>query len=155
MVTQQAVVTLAAVVAAAAHVGVQWLVHLVVYPALAEASRTSTAGQVNSQVVHGRRMAVAILPVYAGIVLSTALLAVDRLPGGGPGGVLTALAVLLVVAVLIVTSLGAVPVHQALRTASGAGREALHRRLRRVDRVRLLLAVLLLGVVTAVALAAT
>lgn len=153
--TLQDLVTLVAVVAAAAHVGVQWVVHLVVYPALAEAARTSAAGRVTAQVVHGRRMAVAILPVYAGIVLSTVLLAVDRLPGGGPGGVLAAVAVLLVVAVLVVTGLGAVPVHQALRTTSSEQREELHRQLRRVDRVRLVLAVLLLGVVTAAALAAT
>lgn len=140
-----------AVVAAAVHLGVQWVVHLVVYPALAEAARADDAGGPAAQVVHTRRMAVVIAPVYAGIALGTGALALLRVPTGGTTAALAVLAAALVAAVVVLTWLGAVPAHRALLSAPVEHRAQLHHRLRRVDRGRLLLAAAHLSVVLAVA----
>ncbi|MFC5380921.1 hypothetical protein [Aquipuribacter nitratireducens] len=132
---------LALVVAAAAHAGLELVVHLVVYPALAGGSAASPATALAAHEAHTRRMAVAVAPVYLALVVSAA-----GALATGPGP-LTVVAAVLVVAVLAVTAFLAVPCHDALRRSRDpAERARLHRRLARTDLVRLLLAVALLVV---------
>ncbi|WP_336922576.1 hypothetical protein [Aquipuribacter sp. SD81] len=140
------------VAAAGAHLGLEFVVRLVVYPALADASGgpggsggTGDAARTAHQ-VHTRRMAVAVAPVYGALVVTAAGALVVV------GGVLAVAAVGVLLAVLAVTALLAVPLHEALvRSASAPDRVALHRRLARVDRVRLALAVVLLALALALA----
>jgi hypothetical protein len=132
---------LALVVAAAAHVGLELVVQLVVYPALAAGSTAAPAVARAAHEAHTRRMAVAVAPVYLALVVAAVGYAVAA---GTAYGVL---AVGLVVAVLAVTAFLAVPCHEAIvRSPSVTERAALHRRLARVDRLRLVLAVALLAV---------
>ena len=138
---------------AGSHAGLQLVVHLVVYPALADAAapaavqgaqqssstqaaRAARAGHER----HTRRMSLAVAPVYGLLVVAAgAVLVLDpSLPA--------ALAAGLVVATLAVTALAAVPAHDAaLREEDAARLAALHRRLARADLVRLLLALALVA----------
>ncbi len=131
----------ALLVAAGAHLGLQLVVHLVVYPALADASARAPAGEVPA--AHRRhmpRMSLAVAPVYAGLVVAAAGAA---LSDPSPARLLAAAAVL---AVLGVTGLAAVPAHEAVLAAEGPpGRARAQRRLARADLVRLLLGVVVVA----------
>lgn len=140
----------ASVAAAAAHVGVQWVVHLVVYPALADCAGTADADR--SRRDHGRRMSVAIAPVYAAVVVTTAAVVVTGIPAGGSRAALSVLAGSVVLAVLATTAFGAVPVHRALRGAPVEAVTALHVRLARTDVARLVLSVVHLVLLVATGL---
>lgn len=125
-------------VAAAAHTGLELVVHLVVYPALARSSG-SDDGLAGHQ-DHMRRMSVAVAPVYGLLAVASAGLAVaDPSPWSFA-------ALGLVLATFAVTALGAVPAHEAVLRAEAVDRPRLHRRLARADLLRLVLSVLLLGV---------
>lgn len=129
------------VLAAGAHAGLQLVVHLVVYPALADASAGGTAAARAGHERHTRRMSVAVAPVYGLLVVAAAAVVL------ADPSALSAAAVALVLATLAVTALLAVPAHDGLvRAADPAARAVLHRRLARADLVRLLLAVALVPV---------
>lgn len=126
---------------AGAHAGLELVVHLVVYPALADASAGSTGDARAGHQAHMRRMSVAVAPVYGLLVLAAAAALLTDLSA------LSAAAAVLVVATLAVTGLLAVPAHEGIvRAEDAAGRAVLHRRLARADLVRLLLAVALVPV---------
>jgi len=127
-------------VAAGLHVGLELVVHLVVYPALADSSGGPVTDARRAHQTHMRRMSVAVAPVYGLLAIATVgLVVVDPTP--------FRLACLgLVVATFAVTALAAVPAHEAIvREPDPAARAALHRRLAHADRGRLLLAVGLLA----------
>jgi hypothetical protein len=127
-------------VAAAVHLGFQLVIHLVVYPGLADQARTVPESAAALHARYTARMALVVAPVYGLLILSTAT-AVALSPG-----LRTALAAVLVIALLLVTGVGAVPWHRALSVAEGpADLAAAHRLLHRIDRVRLVLAVAILG----------
>ncbi len=126
-------------VAAAVHVGLELVVHLVVYPALASSSTDSPAGARRAHTQHMRRMGVAVAPVYGLLgVASVGVAVADPSP--------RAFACLGVVVVTFsVTGLLAVPAHEALVAEPDPSRRVpLHRRLARADRARLVLALALL-----------
>ena len=116
--------SLALVVAAAAHLGFQLTVSLVVYPALAVAPAESWA---TVHAAHSRRIAPLVGVLYAGL-LGTAAGALLTAPS--PGTVVAAAAAIVTIGI---TATLAGPLHVRL----GRGREeALLRRLLRVDRLR-------------------
>ncbi len=126
-------------VAAALHVGLELVVHLVVYPALADSSSGTGAPYRRAHERHMRRMSVAVAPVY-GLLAVAAVGLVVAAPS-----VLAVVCLALVVGTFAVTALAAVPAHEAIVTEPAPARRAdLHRRLARADRVRLLLATALL-----------
>jgi len=127
--------------AAGAHAGLQLVVHLVVYPALADATAvhggTARAGHQR----HMRRMGVAVAPVYGLLALGAVAVVLSDLSA------LSVAAAAVVVATLAVTALLAVPAHESvLRAAAPAARAAAHRRLARADLARLGLALALVPV---------
>ncbi len=124
--------------ASGAHVGLELVVHLVVYPALADASAGQTSSARAGHQQHMRRMSVAVAPVYGLLVLSTGAVVVsDPSP-------LAVAAAAVVVMTLAVTGGFAVPAHEAIvRCPEPAERVELHRRLARADLGRLVLAVAL------------
>lgn len=128
-------------VAAAVHVGLELVVHLVVYPALARASTRSPDDARHAHEHHMHRMSLAVAPVYGLLaVASLGLVLTDPAP-------LPFVALGLVLATFAVTALAAVPAHGAIvEEADPAVRAGLHRRLSRADLLRLLLAVSLLAV---------
>ncbi|WP_380165479.1 hypothetical protein [Jannaschia sp. R86511] len=128
-------------VAAALHVGLELVVHLVVYPALADDSAGSGAAYRKAHERHMRRMSVAVAPVYG-------LLVVAGLGRAVVSPTLPALACVgLVLVTFAVTGFVAVPAHEAIvAEPDPARRAALHRRLARADRARVALAVALLAV---------
>jgi hypothetical protein len=128
-------------VAAAVHVGLELVVHLVVYPALARASTSSPEDARHAHEHHMHRMSLAVAPVYGLLaVASVGLVLTD--PSGG-----SFLALGLVLATFAVTALAAVPAHAAIvEEPDPSVRAGLHRRLSRTDLVRVLLAVSLLAV---------
>jgi hypothetical protein len=126
--------------AAGVHVGLELVVHLVVYPALAAASSDSPGSARAAHQAHMRRMSVAVAPVYALLAVAAAGLAATA-PSPRSFASLG-----VVLATFAVTALAAVPAHEAIvREPDPAARATLHRRLARADRVRLLLALLLLA----------
>lgn len=129
-------------VAASAHVGLQVVVHLVVYPALADASTTSPGTADLAHRRHGRRMSVAVAPVYGLLAVASVGVAVAE-PSWS-----AAVALGVVLATFLVTGTLAVPTHEAIAAEGEPSRRALlHRRLARVDLARVALAVCLLAVV--------
>lgn len=124
--------------AAGAHAGLELVVHLVVYPALADTAAGEDAHARAGHERHMRRMAVAVAPVYGLLVVgATAVVLTGR-------STLSVVAAGVVLATLAVTALLAVPAHEAVLRATGpAARAAAHRRLARADLARLLLAVAL------------
>lgn len=127
-------ILLAHLVSASAYAGFQWTVHLVVYPQLAEVPAEDFVAYERK---HQRRISFVVGPLFAALVVSTALLCVLRPPGTPLWGVVAAVALVLVV--LIATGLFAVPLHRRLE--QGWDREY-HRRLTRVDLVRVVAATL-------------
>jgi len=128
------------VVAAIAHLAFQWVVHVVVYPGLADQA-ASVAG--SAAALHARytsRMAVVVAPVYGLLVISSAAAF-----AGSPDG-WSVVTVAVVAAVVGLTAGRAVPIHRALSVPAPPARvAALHRQLIRLDRVRLVLAVALVA----------
>lgn len=124
--------------AAGAHAGLELVVHLVVYPALADAAAGDGATARTGHERHMRRMGVAVAPVYALLVLGAAAVLLSDTSA------LSVAAAVVVVSTLAVTGLLAVPAHESvLHAAAPAARAAAHRRLARADLARLGLAVAL------------
>ncbi|GEP35728.1 hypothetical protein NSZ01_34960 [Nocardioides szechwanensis] len=114
---------LAMVVAAALHAGFQLTVTLLVYPVLVSAP---TAAWDDAHARHSRLVVPLVLLSYGGLVgAGTWLLAVDRAPAA-------LAAVAPAAACVLVTALGAAPIHGRLRRPD----PRLLRRLLVVDRVR-------------------
>lgn len=126
-------------VAAALHVGLELVVHLVVYPALADGSSGTDAPYRRVHEQHMRRMSTAVAPVY-GLLLVAAAGFVVAAPGP-----LAVACLGLVLATFAVTGFAAVPAHESIVAEPDPSRRAaLHRRLARADRVRVGLAAALL-----------
>ena len=126
-------------VAAALHLGLELVVHLVVYPALADSSAGTGAPYRRAHEQHMRRMSVAVAPVYGLLLVA----GVGQAVAAPTPLALTALGLVLVT--FAVTGLAAVPAHESIvAEPEPSRRAALHRRLARADRVRLLLALALL-----------
>lgn len=124
--------------AAGAHVGLELVVHLVVYPSLRDASAGDGTAARAGHERHVRRMGVAVAPVYGLLVLGAAAVVLSE------RSALSVAAAAVVVATLAVTSLLAVTAHESvLRATVPAARAAAHRRLARADLTRLGLAVAL------------
>ena len=127
-------------VAAALHVGLELVVRLVVYPALADGSSGSGAPYRRAHERHVRRMSIAVAPVY-GLLVVAAVGSVVVTPAP-----VTVACLGLVLATFAVTGLSAVPAHEAIVAEPDPSRRAaLHRRLARADRIRLGLAAALLA----------
>jgi len=127
--------------AAGAHAGLELVVHLVVYPSLADASAGGGATARAGHERHMRRMGVAVAPVYGLLLLGAVAVVLSE------RSVLSVAAAVIVLATLAVTALLAVPAHDsALRAALPAARAAAHRRLARADLARLGLALALVPV---------
>ncbi len=121
-------IIVAQLVSTSAYAGFQWTVHLVVYPQLGEVPPVSFSGYERA---HQRRISRVVGPLFAALALTTGGLMVVR-PAGVPGWGIIASAVLLAV-ILGVTGLLAVPLHRRLDDGWDPGA---HRRLTRVDAVR-------------------
>ncbi len=116
----------------AGYAGFQWTVRALVYPQFARVPAAAFPGYERA---HQRLITRVVGPLFAGQLLTTAWLLVDR-PDGVPLAAVLAAAGCLAV-VLGVTALLAVPLHRRL----GQGwDEGAHRRLLRVDSVRALAA---------------
>ena len=127
--------------AAGAHAGLQLVVHLVVYPALADAYAGDGAKARAGHERHMRRMSVAVAPVYGLLVLGAVAVVLTE------GSAVSVAAAAVVLATLAVTALLAVPAHESvLRAAVPAAQAAAHRRLARADLARLGLALTLVPV---------
>ena len=126
------------VVCAAAYAGVQWTVHVVVYPQFAAVPPASFAAYERA---HQRRISVIVGPLFAAMVLSTGWLVLDHPAGIGVWPMV--LTVGLIAAILGVTAFVAVPLH---RTLAGGWDPGVDRALRRADLVRTVAATALLTV---------
>lgn len=125
------------VVASSLYTGFQWTIRVVVYP---QFNNVPPADFVAYEQSHQQRVAVAVGPLFAALVLCSAAMLV-RPPQQGQPWVPILLAVL-VALLLGVTAFSAVPLHRRLST--GFDVDA-HRRLLQVDAVRLLIAVAATG----------
>ena len=111
-----------------AYAGFQWTVRGLVYPQFAEVPPGAFAGYERR---HQQRVSRVVGPLFAGQGVTTLWLLLDRPAGVSWVWVLATAALL--AAVLVVTALGAVPLHRRL----DAGWDpAAHRSLLRVDGVR-------------------
>jgi hypothetical protein len=115
-----------------AYAGFQWTVRVLVYPQFAAVPPDRFAAYERS---HQRRISFVVGPLFAAQAVTTGWLLVDRPAGTSLALVLTAAG--LYGAVLLVTALGAVPVHRRL---DGGWDPVAHRRLLRVDALRVVLA---------------
>ncbi|SSC21637.1 Hypothetical protein KLENKIAIHU_210, partial [Klenkia terrae] len=112
----------------AAYAGFQWTVRVLVYPQFAQVP-TGFAGYERS---HQQRITRVVGPLFVGQGVTTLWLLVLAARGDAPALPVLAGAVCLAV-VLVVTALGAVPLHRVLDAGWDA---AAHHRLLRVDSVR-------------------
>ncbi len=113
---------------AAAHLGFQLTVDLVVYPALADVSDEAWAG---AHERHSRRIVPLVALLYPSLVLVLGWAVV-----GEPGSTGTWLAVAGGLLAVITTAVVAAPTHARLASVEPAARPALMRRLARADRLR-------------------
>lgn len=113
-----------------AYAGFQWAVRVVVYPQLALVPPEAFGGYLEP---YQRRVSLLVGPLFGALVVTTGFVA---LTGDIALGA-RVLAVLLLVALLGVTGLLAVPLHSRLSRGWDVGA---HRRLLRVDEVRVLVA---------------
>ena len=111
-----------------AYAGFQWTVRGLVYPQFAQVPPDAFARYERR---HQQRVSRVVGPLFAGQGVTTLWLLLDR-PAGVPWAWVLATAGLLA-AVLVVTALGAVPLHRRL---DAAWDPAAHRSLLRVDGVR-------------------
>ncbi len=124
--------------AAAAHLAFQAVVHVVVYPGLADQAATDPAHAGELHARYTERMA-RVVPVVYGVLVVTAATALAVTPG-----LVTAIGAGLVALVLVVTGVLAVPLHRRLSETGDQGATAAGlRRLARVDRLRVVLGVAL------------
>jgi hypothetical protein len=114
------------------YAGFQWTVRVLVYPQFAA---VPPAGFAAYERTHQTRVARVVGPLFAGQAVTTGWLLVDRPAGTSLPGVLVAAA--LYGALLLATGLLAVPLHRRLDAGWDA---AAHRRLLRVDALRVGLA---------------
>ncbi|MGF1662214.1 MAG: hypothetical protein ACFCVG_07040 [Kineosporiaceae bacterium] len=130
---------LAFAVAAVVHLTFQSVVHVVVYPGLADLARAAPAAAPGLHARYTARMAVVVAPVYGLLAAGVATLVLA--PGRAPAAAV-ALAVLVTAATPLLTGLGAVPAHRALARPGLPPAVAAehHGRLRTVDRARLAVA---------------
>jgi multisubunit Na+/H+ antiporter MnhB subunit len=112
----------------AAYAGFQWTVRGVVYPQFDQVPAGAFAAYERR---HQQRISRVVGPLFAGQLVTTAWLLATR-----PSGALLAGAACLA-AVLLLTALGAVPLHRRL---TGGWDDAAFRRLLRVDALRVLAA---------------
>jgi len=122
-------VSVAHLMSVCAYAGFQWTVHLVVYPQLAA---VPSASFVAYERAHQRRISYLVGPLFAALVVTTALLWARR-----PEGIslwMPALSAALLLVILAVTGLLAVPLHRRLERGWDRGA---HQSLVRVDAVRL------------------
>ena len=122
------VVLVAQLVTTAAYAGLQWTVQVVVYPQLGAVPESAFTAYERS---HERRIGYVVGPLFAGLVVTTVLMWFARPAGTSIWG--PALSSALLLAVLGVTGLLAVPLHRRLEQGWDP---ATHRRLRRVDALR-------------------
>lgn len=120
------------------YAGFQWTVQVVVYPQFARVPVDRFAAY---ELAHQRRVSWLVVPLFGGLVLTTAGLVTLR-PDGVPPAVAAGAAALLA-ALLGVTGLLAVPLHRKLSTGWD---DAAFRRLLRVDALRVLVATANVGV---------
>ncbi len=133
---------LAYLAATCAYAGFQWTIRVVAYPQLAEVPGAPFGPYLEA---YQRRVTYLVGPLFAALVLTTGWLALtDEVAVAARAGAVAALAVL-----LATTGLFAVPVHGRLSRGWDA---AAHRRLLRVDEVRVVTATA--GAVLALVLAA-
>ena len=115
-----------------AYAGFQWTIRVVAYPQLAEVPGPAFTTYLAA---YQRRVTYLVGPLFAALLLTTALVAVDAAVGAGG----KALAVLLLGVVLGATAFAAVPQHSRLSAGWDA---AAHRRLLTADTVRVVAATL-------------
>lgn len=127
--------------AAALYTGFQWTVRVVVYPQFAEVPATAFAAY---EARHQQRISLAVGPLFLALGVTAILL--FTFPPAGVSRWWTVAPGACVAVILGVTAFLAVPLHRALSDGFDA---ATHRRLLRVDAVRLSTAVVatVLGVV--------
>ena len=126
-----------------AYAGFQWTVRVLVYPQFAAVPPARFAAYERA---HQRRVSRVVGPLFAAQAVTTGWLLADR-PAGTPLA-LVLLAAALYGAVLLVTAAVAVPLHRRL---DGGWDPAAHRRLLRVDALRVALATAAAGVALALA----
>ena len=119
-------------IASAGYLGFQWTIRLLVYPQFAQVPSQAFVAYAQE---HQRRVSFVVGPLFLAQGLSA--LAVTVAPPDGVPWLLAVAALLSVGGVFAVTGLLAVPMHRRLSTGWD---EAAHRRLLRVDAVRLALA---------------
>ena len=127
-----------------AYAGFQWTVRVLVYPQFAAVPPDRFA---DYERAHQRRISFVVGPLFAAQAVTTGWLLLDRPPGTPLALVLLAAA--LYGALLLVTATVAVPLHRRL---DGGWDPAAHRRLLRVDALRVALATA--GALVALALVA-
>lgn len=119
-------------ISVAAYAGFQWTVHVVVYR---QFSAVPPAAFPDYERLHQRRISLVVGPLFAALIASSGWLLLNRPVGAPLWAVITSAG--LVVLILLVTGLGAVPLHRRL---SQSWDEPAYRSLLRVDLVRTLLA---------------
>lgn len=127
--------------AAACYLGFQWTVRSLVYPQFDAVARSQFAAY---EVAHQRRISWTVGPLFAALVGAGA--AVTLRPPAGASSWMPWAADALIALILLLTALGAVPLHRRLSEGFDV---AAHRRLLTVDTLRLLAA----GSTMAIALA--
>ena len=122
------VLVVAHLVLVAAYAGFQWTVRALVYPQFTGVG----AGFVAYERAHQQRVSQVVGPLFVGQGITTGWLLVLALRGQAPA-VPVLVGATCMGTVLLMTALGAVPLHRAL---SAGWDPAVHRRLLRVDSVR-------------------
>lgn len=137
------VILSAYLVTVSVYAGFQWTVRIVVYPALADVPAPAFVAYLTA---YQRRVTYLVGPLFAALLLTTALLATQgSIPIGARGLALALLAV-----ILATTAFLAVPAHRTLSKGWDVGA---HRYLLRADAVRVAAATAQAGLALALVLA--
>ena len=124
------VILRAYLVTVSVYAGFQWTVRIVVYPALADVPASAFVAYLTA---YQRRVTHLVAPLFAALLLTTALVATQRsIPIGVRGLALALLAV-----ILATTAFAAIPAHRTLGEGWDVGT---HRRLLRADTIRVVAA---------------
>lgn len=123
---------LAFLVTSSLYLGFQWTIRVVVYPQFALVTATDFPAYERN---HQRLLVFAVGPLFLALGISALVLLFA--PSGGSPLWLRLLACGLVASVLLVTAVGAVPLHRRLSAGFDL---SVHRRLLRIDTLRLLAA---------------